>query len=114
MKIKIPLLYLIVASICIVFLVFMAMWAMGLISFESFFLHFVVFVIQWVVIMMFALLGAILLGMFISIRLLATRSFTPFERSMLEMRSEIRSMRSEVSRIRSMMEELCGEDRMDR
>jgi small-conductance mechanosensitive channel len=61
----------------------------------------------WVFIIVVAIVGALLLGMFISHRLLTHGGFTPFEEEMMRMRKEVQAslkhsekMREEVSLLR--------------
>jgi hypothetical protein len=61
----------------------------------------------WVFIIVVAIVGALLLGMFISHRLLTHGGFTPFEEEMMRMRKEVQQslkhsekMREEVSLLR--------------
>ena len=61
----------------------------------------------WVFVLVVAIVGAILLGMFISHRLLIHGGFTPFEEEMMRMRKEVQQslkhsekMREEVSLMR--------------
>ncbi len=61
----------------------------------------------WVFIIVVAIVGALLIGMFISHRLLTHGGFTPFEEEMMRMRKEVQAslkhsekMREEVSLLR--------------
>jgi type VI protein secretion system component VasK len=56
---------------------------------------------SWALILLVALMGAMLIGMFISYRVLAMREFTPFEREMMEMRLEVSDMKDSLAEIRS-------------
>lgn len=56
---------------------------------------------SWAWILLMALMGAMLIGMFISYRVLAMREFTPFEREMMEMRLEVSDIKESLAKIRS-------------
>lgn len=47
------------------------------------------FIVNWVIVITFAILGGILFGMFVGFRLLSSQGFTPFEKEMLMMMRKI-------------------------
>ncbi len=51
------------------------------------------FIVSWSIIIIFAIMGGVLFGMFLGHRILAVNQFTPFEKEMLEMRSDIRTIK---------------------
>lgn len=62
---------------------------------------------SWIMVIVVAIVGALLLGMFISHRLITHGGFTPFEEEMMRMRKEVKQqlahtekMREEVSLLR--------------
>jgi uncharacterized protein YneF (UPF0154 family) len=62
---------------------------------------------SWIMVIVVAIVGALLLGMFISHRLITHGGFTPFEEEMMRMRKEVQQqlahtekMREEVSLLR--------------
>jgi hypothetical protein len=57
------------------------------------------FIINWVIVITFAILGGILFGMFVGFRLLSSQGFTPFEKSMLEMYAKVDDIHDRMSRI---------------
>ena len=57
-----------------------------------------------------AVLGGILLGMFIATRTLSTQGFTPFEVSMLRLKDDINSLQKEVKIITKYLEKEQEED----
>lgn len=64
-------------------------------------------IVGWLFLIVVAIVGAVLLGMFISHRLLTHGGFTPFEEEMMRMRKEVQQslkhsekMREEVSMLR--------------
>ncbi|MGQ9583167.1 MAG: hypothetical protein ACUVV6_06605 [Thermoplasmatota archaeon] len=70
------------------------------------------FVMGWVGVLVFAILGAFLLGMYVGHRILSMADITPFEEEMLRMRQDCSEMRTELKHIR---EELAGgEEREER
>ena len=56
-------------------------------------------VVGLVVISVFAFIGAIFLGMFVSHRILSGKGFTPFEQEMLRMRQDLRDLNDRVEAI---------------
>jgi cytochrome c biogenesis protein CcdA len=61
---------------------------------------------SWAGILLIALLGAMIIGMFLSYRMLAFREFTPFEREMMEMRLEVDECRELLSQIKERLQDL--------
>ena len=60
---------------------------------------FLTLVVGLVVISVFAFIGAIFLGMFVSHRILSGKDFTPFEQEMLRMRQDLRDLNDRVEAI---------------
>ena len=60
---------------------------------------------SWAFVLSLSLIGAILIGMFISYRLLAFREFTPFEEEMLKMRVEVTEIRESIDRLKALLPE---------
>ena len=60
---------------------------------------FLTLIIGVVVISVFAFIGAVFLGMFVSHRILSGKGFTPFEQEMLRMRQEIRDLSGRLDAI---------------
>jgi hypothetical protein len=54
---------------------------------------------SWAGILLMAMIGAMLIGMFLSYRILAFREFTPFEREMMEMRLEVNQLNEKVEEL---------------
>jgi hypothetical protein len=63
---------------------------------------------SWAGILLLALIGAMLIGMFLSYRMLAYREFTPFEKDMMEMRIEVAEYREMLADISSRIDDLEG------
>ena len=53
---------------------------------------------------LFAVLGGVLLGMFIATRALSSQGFTPFEVSMLKLRDDVRNLKRELGELRRLLE----------
>src|SRR5437899_1491465 len=60
---------------------------------------FLTVIVGLVIISVFAFIGAIFLGMFVSHRILSGKGFTPFEQEMLRMRQEIRDLSGRLDAI---------------
>jgi len=60
---------------------------------------FLTLVVGLVVISVFAFIGAIFLGMFVSHRILSGKGFTPFEQEMLRMRQDLRDLNDRIEQI---------------
>src|SRR5438309_11357755 len=61
--------------------------------------QFLTLIVGLVVISVFAFVGAIFLGIFVSHRILSGKGFTPFEQEMLRMRQEIRDLTGRLDAI---------------
>ena len=53
---------------------------------------------------LFAVLGGVLLGMFIATRALSSQGFTPFEVSMLKLRDDVQNLKQELGELRQLLE----------
>jgi uncharacterized membrane protein (DUF106 family) len=62
----------------------------------------------WVGFFLIGLIGAILIGMYISYRFLSMRSFTPFEKEMMEMRVEVSDLKRTAEEIRAKLNAMPG------
>jgi len=60
---------------------------------------FLTVVVGLVVISVFAFIGAVFLGMFVSHRILSGKGFTPFEQEMLRMRQDLRDLNDRIEQI---------------
>lgn len=61
---------------------------------------------SWAGILLIALMGAMIIGMFLSYRMLAFREFTPFEREMMEMRLEVDQCRDLLTEIKERLDDM--------
>ena len=62
----------------------------------------------WVGFFLIGLIGAILIGMYVSYRFLSMRSFTPFEKEMMEMRVEVSDLKRTTEEIRAKLDAMPG------
>jgi len=98
-----PLAYQATVGIVVAFLIYLLLFLTGYIRFDvSSLLTFYAFSVYTV--SLAAVLGGVLLGMFIATRTLSTQGFTPFEVSMLRLRDDINSLQKEVKIITKYME----------
>ena len=95
---KAPLAYQATIVLVVVFLLYLLLFQIGWINFDAsdllMFYSFSVFTVS-----LAAVLGGILLGMFIATRSLSNQGFTPFEISMLKLRDDIHKLQKEVNSI---------------
>ena len=104
-----PLAYQATVGIVVVFLLYLVLFLTGYIEFDvSSLLTFYAFSVYTV--SLAAVLGGVLLGMFIATRTLSTQGFTPFEVSMLRLRDDIHNLQKEVKIITDYLEK---EDQKD-
>ena len=54
---------------------------------------------------LFAVLGGVLLGMFIATRALSSQGFTPFEVSMLKLHVDVQNLKQELGELRRLLED---------
>ena len=91
------------------FLLYLILFLTGYIQFDvSSLLTFYAFSVYTV--SLAAVLGGILLGMFIATRTLSTQGFTPFEVSMLRLKDDINSLQKEVKIITKYLEKEQEDD----
>ena len=55
---------------------------------------------SWAGVLLMAMIGSMLIGMLISYRLVAFREFTPFEKTMMEMRLEVTECKQMLTEVR--------------
>ncbi len=104
-----PLAYQATVGIVVAFLLYLILFLAGYIQFYvSSLLTFYAFSVYTV--SLAAVMGGILLGMFIATRTLSTQGFTPFEVSMLRLKDDINSLQKEVKIITKHLEKEQEED----
>ena len=95
---KVPIAYQTTVALVLAFLLYLVFFQMGWIIFDAsdllMFYSFSVYTVS-----LAAVLGGILLGMFIATRSLSNQGFTPFEISMLKLRDDIHKLQKEVNSI---------------
>ena len=95
---KLPIAYQATVALVLAFLLYLVFFQMGWIIFDAsdllMFYSFSVYTVS-----LAAVLGGILLGMFIATRSLSNQGFTPFEISMLKLRDDIHKLQKEVNSI---------------
>ena len=96
-------------GLVVAFLLYLVLFLTGYIQFDvSSLLTFYAFSVNTV--SYAAVLGGILLGMFIATRTLSTQGFTPFEVSMLRLKDDINSLQKEVKIITKYLEKEQEDD----
>ena len=96
-------------GLVVAFLLYLVLFLTGYIQFDvSSLLTFYAFSVYTV--SLAAVMGGILLGMFIATRTLSTQGFTPFEVSMLRLKDDINSLQKEVKIITKYLEKEQEED----
>jgi len=104
-----PVAYQVTVGIVVAFLLYLLLFLTGYIEFDvSSLLTFYAFSVYTV--SLAAVLGGVLLGMFIATRTLSTQGFTPFEVSMLRLKDDINSLQKEVKFISKHIEKSREED----
>ena len=95
---KVPIAYQATVALVLAFLLYLVFFQMGWIIFDAsdllMFYSFSVYTVS-----LAAVLGGILLGMFIATRSLSNQGFTPFEISMLKLRDDIHKLQKEVNSV---------------
>ena len=93
-----PIAYQATVALVLAFLLYLVLFQMGWIIFDAsdllMFYSFSVYTVS-----LAAVLGGILLGMFIATRSLSNQGFTPFEISMLKLRDDIHKLQKEVNSV---------------
>jgi len=104
-----PLAYQATVGIVVAFLLYLILFLTGYIHFDvSSLLTFYAFSVYTV--SLAAVLGGVLLGMFIATRTLSTQGFTPFEVSMLRLRDDIHNLNKELKSIKEYIRNLEDEN----
>ena len=102
-KFRIPIIYYVIIVALIIIATWIIILQLGFVTVESLLLNFYGFISMFVIISMLAVLGAIFMGMFISHTILVSRTFTPFEREMLEMREDLTKINEKLEKIERSM-----------
>jgi hypothetical protein len=100
MKIKIPLSFTVLVGVILVWAIYTALAWSGVVDVASDALVMAAFITGWVGVLVFAILGAFLLGMYSSHRILSLGDITPFEEEMLRMKEDVAAIRHELKQVR--------------
>ena len=104
-----PLAYHVTVGSVVAFLLYLILFLTGYVQFDvSSLLTFYAFSVYTV--SLAAVLGGVLLGMFIATRTLSTQGFTPFEVSMLRLKDDINSLHMEVKNIAKQLDKQHEDD----
>ena len=104
-----PLAYQVTVGSVVAFLLYLILFLTGYVQFDvSSLLTFYAFSVYTV--SLAAVLGGVLLGMFIATRTLSTQGFTPFEVSMLRLKDDINSLHMEVKNIAKQLDKQHEDD----
>lgn len=93
----------------IIIIAFYVTFFTGLVDVEMVFFFIMGAIVGWIALILFAIVGAIFFGMFLSHRILSIRSFTPFEEEMLKMREEIKKIDQKLDKLMKSQKEEEGE-----
>lgn len=100
MKVKIPLSFTVLVAVILIWAVYTALAWSGVVDVGSDALVMAAFITGWVGVLVFAILGAFLLGMYASHRILSLGDITPFEEEMLRMKEDVAQVHSELQKLR--------------
>ena len=100
---KTPFVYQATIGLVLAFLIYLMLFNFGIIDFDVsdllIFYSFSVYTVS-----LAAVLGGILMGMFIATRALSNQGFTPFEVSMLKLRDDVHNLQKEIKTISKSLE----------
>jgi hypothetical protein len=100
MKVKIPLSFTVLVAVILVWAIYTALAWSGVVDVGTDAMLMAAFITGWVGVLVFAILGAFLLGMYASHRILSLGDITPFEEDMLRMKEDVAAIRHELRHIR--------------
>jgi hypothetical protein len=100
MRVKIPLSFTVLVAVILVWALYTALAWSGVVDVGSDAALLAAFITGWVGVLVFAILGAFLLGMYASHRILSLGDITPFEEEMLRMKEDMTAVRHELRLIR--------------
>lgn len=85
--------------------VFLALGILGIIPVGSILIQ-LTYILSLSIIILFALIGAYFVGMITTHHIIRDRSFTPFERSMLEMREDVKKLVEVIDELKERIKDL--------
>ncbi|MEE9151699.1 MAG: hypothetical protein V3U20_07710 [Thermoplasmata archaeon] len=95
LKVKTPFTYILwIILICII-AIFVSLLT-GIVEIKDVFVYIMSAIVGWIILIVLALIGAIMIGMLLSHRILSTGAFTPFEEEMLKMGEDIKSINEKL------------------
>jgi len=98
-----PLSFQLTIAAVVAFLIYLMLFQLGFIDYSvGWLLTFYTFSVFTVA--LFAVLGGVLLGLFIATRALSSQGFTPFEVSMLKLRDDVQNLKRELGELRRLLE----------
>ncbi len=80
-------------------LVILSFELLGVVTLEDLIANPILFLIAFVIVAVLSAVGAMFIGVFITHRIFASGSFTPFEREMLSMRKEIQAIKERLEEL---------------
>jgi hypothetical protein len=96
LKVKTPFSYVLWIILLGIIALFVSIFT-GIVEIKDVFVYIMSAIVGWIVLIVLALIGAILIGMLLSHRILSTGAFTPFEEEMLKMREEIKAINEKLN-----------------
>jgi fumarate reductase subunit D len=105
MNVKIPWTFTAVVALILIWVVYTAAVWSGIIDAGNDAAVLAAFITGWIGVLVFAILGAFLLGMYSGHRILSLGDFTPFEEEMLHMKEDVAQMRAELKTLRKEKQE---------
>lgn len=95
LKVKTPFTFVLWIILFIIIALFVSLLT-GIITITDVFFFIMGAIVGWTALIILALIGAILIGMLLSHRILSIGGFTPFEEEMLKMREEIKAINKKL------------------
>lgn len=98
-KIRVPKIYIAILVVLLSIALFIGGTWLRIIPLGDVFLYTQFAVIGWIGMILFAILGAVFLGMLLSHRLITTQNFTPFEQMVMGMRKEVGEINTRLAQM---------------
>lgn len=95
LKVRTPFSYILWIILFIIIALFVSLLT-GIITITDVFFYIMGAIVGWSALIILALIGAILIGMLLSHRILSIGGFTPFEEEMLKMRKDIKDINKKL------------------
>lgn len=104
MKLPLPLSYMVTIAVTGGVGIYMLLVLTNTIAYDTVFQWVTFFTLEVFTLAVFAVMGGVLLGMFIATRSLSSQGFTPFEVSMLKMHDDIHNLQREIAALQQLLE----------